>query len=70
LPAEHLDGCRAGGPEVGDILGDHHVPEELLAHFNRRAGYLRSADPVFTDELDVFIEADLRGASQQLSPTR
>src|ERR1700722_6459252 len=39
------------GPSVDDILGDHPVPEQLVQHFNRRAGYLRSADPVYSDEI-------------------
>ena len=47
------------GPKPDDILGEHHVPEELVAHFDRRAGYLRSADPVFADELDAALEPDL-----------
>jgi predicted TIM-barrel fold metal-dependent hydrolase len=63
LPGDRLDAVAAKiGPAVSDILGEHHVPDELLAHFNRRAGYLRSADPVFTDELDRIIEPDVRGA--------
>jgi predicted TIM-barrel fold metal-dependent hydrolase len=63
LPAEHLDRvAERVGPAVGDILGDHPVADELLQHFHRRAGYLRSADPVFTDELDTILEPDLVGA--------
>ena len=51
------------GPKVDDILGNHHVSDELLQHFHRRAGYLRDADPVYTDELDVTLDLDLAGAA-------
>ncbi|MGE0309697.1 MAG: amidohydrolase family protein [Acidimicrobiia bacterium] len=50
------------GPKASDILGDHHVSEELIAHFHRRAGYMRSADPVFNDELDQTLLPDINGA--------
>jgi predicted TIM-barrel fold metal-dependent hydrolase len=50
------------GPKPDDVLGDHHVAEELIAQFHRRGGYLRSADPVFDDELDVLLLPDLNGA--------
>lgn len=71
LPGDRLDAVAAGiGPAVDDVLGDHHVSEELLAHFNRRAGYLRSADPVFADELDQIVEPDLRGAAEALTSAR
>lgn len=49
------------GPKVDDILGDHHVSDELLQHFHKRAGYLRSADPVYADELDSVLDPDLAG---------
>lgn len=62
LPGAELDAVAARvGPGLDDVLGDHPVRTELLDHFNRRAGYLRSADPVFTDELDAIVEPDLRG---------
>jgi predicted TIM-barrel fold metal-dependent hydrolase len=47
------------GPGVDDIIGDHDVSAELVAHFDRRAGYLRSADPVFADELDAALGPDI-----------
>jgi predicted TIM-barrel fold metal-dependent hydrolase len=51
------------GPKVDDILGDHYVSDELIQHFNRRAGYLRSADPVYVEELDSVLEPDLAGVA-------
>jgi predicted TIM-barrel fold metal-dependent hydrolase len=60
LPEAKLTAVAARvGPNVSDVLGDHEVSEELVAHFDRRAGYLRSADPVFADELDATLEPDL-----------
>jgi predicted TIM-barrel fold metal-dependent hydrolase len=47
------------GPKIGDIIGDHHVPEDLIQHFQKRAGYLRSADPVWGDEIDEALLPDL-----------
>jgi hypothetical protein len=64
LPEEHLTAIAERiGPKVDDILGDHHVPEELIQHFNKRAGYLRSADPVYAEELDTVLTPDLAGAN-------
>jgi predicted TIM-barrel fold metal-dependent hydrolase len=51
--------ASAIGPEIGDILGDHQVDEALVAHFQKRAGYLRSADPVWDDEIDQALDPDL-----------
>ena len=51
------------GPSVEDILGDHVVSEELVQHFNKRAGYLRSADPVYSDEIDTMLRPDLAALS-------
>jgi len=68
LPVAHLDAVAERiGFEVDDILGEHPVADALLQQMNRRSGYLRSADPVYTDELDRLIEPDLRGASLALS---
>ena len=47
------------GPDIDDILGDHPVDETLVAHFQKRAGYLRSRDPVWGDEIDEALEPDL-----------
>jgi predicted TIM-barrel fold metal-dependent hydrolase len=47
------------GPTVTDILGDHPVADELLQNFNQRSGYLRSADPVFPDEIEDLLKLDL-----------
>jgi predicted TIM-barrel fold metal-dependent hydrolase len=47
------------GPDVDDVLGDHPVPEDLVNHFQKRAGYLRSADPVWGEELDEDLLPDL-----------
>jgi len=64
LPQAHLDAVADRiGFEVDEILGEHPVSDALLQQMNRRSGYLRSADPVYTDELDRMIEPDLRGAS-------
>jgi hypothetical protein len=63
LPADRLTAVAARiGPSVDDVLGDHEVSPELIAHFHRRGGYLRSADPVFDDELDTILLPDLQGA--------
>jgi len=62
LPEAKLAGVAARiGPDAADILGDHPVSEELLQHFQRRAGYLRPADPVFVNEIDDMLEPDLAG---------
>ena len=47
------------GPEVSDILGPHPVSDDLVRHFQKRAGYLRSADPVWGDEIDESLLPDL-----------
>jgi predicted TIM-barrel fold metal-dependent hydrolase len=68
LPKSHLaDVAERIGPTAADILGEHNVPEQLVQHFHRRAGYLRSADPVFEDELEAIVEPDLLGASAAAS---
>ena len=62
LPESQLAAVAARvGPKVTDILGDHAVPDELVQHFQRRAGYLRSADPVYEDEIDDMLGPDLAG---------
>jgi hypothetical protein len=62
--ADHLDAVAERiGPKASDVLGDHHVSDELVQHFHRRAGYLRPADPVFTDELDTALQPDLVGVA-------
>jgi hypothetical protein len=68
LPAEKLaDVAERIGPAAADILGEHHVPAALVQHFHRRAGYLRSPDPVFDDELEAIVKPDLAGASAAAS---
>jgi predicted TIM-barrel fold metal-dependent hydrolase len=47
------------GPRIDDIVGDHPVDEALVQHFQKRAGYLRTADPVWGDEIDEALEPDL-----------
>jgi predicted TIM-barrel fold metal-dependent hydrolase len=51
------------GPSIDDILGDHEVPDQLIQHFNKRAGYLRGADPVYADEIDDMLRPDLAALS-------
>lgn len=64
LPQQQLElVAERIGPEPGEILGEHHVPVELVQHFHRRAGYLRSADPVYDDELEAIVEPDLAAVS-------
>jgi predicted TIM-barrel fold metal-dependent hydrolase len=68
LPADKLAAVAERiGPAAADILGEHHVPAALVQHFHRRAGYLRSPDPVFDDELEAIVKPDLAGASAAAS---
>jgi len=60
LPEAALDRVAAAiGPRAGDILGDHPVDEALVQHFQKRAGYLRTADPVWEDEIDEALVPDI-----------
>lgn len=62
LPVERLrDVADRIGPEVGDVLGDHHVDQALIDYFHKRSGYLRAADPVYGDEIDSLLLPDLAG---------
>jgi predicted TIM-barrel fold metal-dependent hydrolase len=68
LPAGPLaEAADRFGPTATDVLGDHQVPDELVQHFHRRSGYLRSADPVFEDELESIVGPDLAGAAAAAS---
>jgi hypothetical protein len=73
---------RAADGHRSSHLHEHHVlvtvrvelhAKRILkrhaANFHRRAGYLRSADPVFKEELEAIVEPDLVGASAATSVT-
>ena len=46
------------------------MPEELVQHFQRRAEYLRSADPVYGDEIDNMLGPDLAGLATAASVSK
>ncbi len=47
------------GPEVTDILGDHHVDPKVIAEFEKRGGFLKEAPALITDELNAILESAL-----------
>ena len=47
------------GPAVDDVFGDHAVDDDLVQYFHKRSGYLRPADPVYPEEIDMALDPDL-----------
>ena len=41
------------------MFGDHAVDDDLVQYFHKRSGYLRPADPVYPEEIDMALDPDL-----------
>ena len=60
LPTDRLNEVAERiGPSVDDVFGDHVVDDDLVQYFHRRSGYLRPADPVYPEEIDMALDPDL-----------
>jgi hypothetical protein len=52
------------GPEVSDILGDHHVDDKVIAEFEKRGGFLKDAPELMVDEMNTILESALSASSR------
>lgn len=55
-PARIAEIAGKVGPEVGEILGAHEVPEALVTEFEKRGGFLKDAPPLVPDRLDAIMD--------------
>jgi len=51
------------GPKVEDVLGDQHVDQRYIPHFDARAGLSRTAEDVDVTAIDELLDEDLLSLS-------